>query len=355
LTHVREPARVTVAQLPEFDEIIDVRSEGEFAADHIDGAINCPVLDDGQRARIGTIYKQRSPFEARKLGSALVSGNISRHLHERFLDRPRDWRPLVYCWRGGQRSAAFAHVLAEVGWHVGRLDGGYRAYRRAVIEDLERLPDTLQWRVICGLTGTGKSRLLRALDDRGAQVIDLEALAAHRGSVLGNLPDNAQPPQKLFESRLWTALRSLSPARPVFVEAESSKIGELRVPVALSEAMRNSVCVVLEAPVRVRVVLLKQEYRHFIEQPAALIANLERLIPLHGQAVVERWKQWVLARAWDPLTEDLLLRHYDPAYARSIANRYPGAKWATRLTLPGATDQGFAEIAQQVLGTRSVA
>lgn len=345
---MREPARVTVTQVSEFDEIIDVRSEGEFAADHICGATNCPVLDNEQRARVGTIYKQRSPFEARKIGSAIVSGNISRHLHERFLDRPRDWRPLVYCWRGGQRSAALAHVLSGVGWDVGRLDGGYRAYRRAVIEDLERLPHAFRWRVICGLTGTGKSRLLRALGERGAQVIDLEALAAHRGSVLGNLPDDAQPPQKMFESLVWKTLRGLSPERPVFVEAESRKIGDLRVPVALTEAMWKSECVVLEAPMALRVGLLKQEYRHFIEQPETLIANLERLIPLHGHATVEQWKQWVLARAWDELTEDLLLRHYDPAYTRAIASHYPASARATRHELLHTSDGELSELAQQL-------
>src|SRR5262249_5001747 len=157
IERVREAALVTVAQLTRFDEIIDTRSESEFAADHVCGAVNCPVLNDQERARVGTIYKQRSPFEARKLGSALVSASISRHLSERFLDRPRGWRPLVYCWRGGQRSAAFAHVLSEIGWETGRLEGGYRAYRRAVLAGLARLPDAFDWRVVCGLTGAGKS------------------------------------------------------------------------------------------------------------------------------------------------------------------------------------------------------
>ena len=344
---MREPARVTVAQVSEFDEIIDVRSEGEFAADHICGAVNCPVLDDEQRARIGTIYAQRSPFEARKLGSAIVSGNISRHLHERFLDRPRNWHPLVYCWRGGQRSAAFAHVLGEIGWDVGRLDGGYRAYRRAVIEDLERMPGAFQWRVICGLTGTGKSRLLRALGECGAQTLDLEALAAHRGSVLGDLPHDPQPPQKMFESMVWAALRGLSTDRPVFVEAESRKIGDLRVPVALTDAMWKSECVVLEAPIALRIGMLKHEYRHFIEQPETLIANLERLIPLHGHAAIERWKQWVQARAWDELTADLLLRHYDPAYTRAIAGHYTHSPRASRHLLRDASDEGFRELARE--------
>jgi tRNA 2-selenouridine synthase len=271
---VREPALVTVAQLPEFDEIIDVRSESEFAADHVCGAVNCPVLDDEQRARIGTIYKQRSPFEARKIGAALVGASIARHLQERFLDRPRGWRPLVYCWRGGQRSGAFAHVLAEVGWYVGRLAGGYRAYRRAVMDDLERLPRAFRWRVVCGLTGAGKSRLLRALRDAGAQVLDLEALAAHRGSVLGNLPDEPQPPQKLFESALWGALKGFSRDRPVFVEAESRRIGDIKVPDALIDAMWAADCVLLDAPMRSRVELLKREYDHFLRRPDLLAASL---------------------------------------------------------------------------------
>src|SRR5688572_9956821 len=209
---------VTVAQLTEFDEVIDVRSEGEYGEDHIPGAINCPVLDNSERALVGTIYKQTSSFDAKKIGAALVSANISRHLRERFHDRPRTWRPLVYCWRGGGRSQALAHVLAQVGWRVGVLDGVYKSYRRAVVADLETLPTRFTWRVLCGLTGTGKSRLLRALEASGAQVLDLERLAAHRGSVLGNMPDEPQPTQKLFDSLLWAELRAFDPARPVFVE-----------------------------------------------------------------------------------------------------------------------------------------
>ena len=346
---MREAALVTVAQLSEFDEIIDTRSEAEFAADHICDAINCPVLDNEERARVGTIYKQRSPFEARKIGSALVSGNISRHLRGRFLDRPRTWRPLVYCWRGGQRSAAFAHVLSEVGWYTGRLEGGYRAYRRIVIADLGRQPQAFQWRVVCGLTGTGKSRLLRALRAAGAQVLDLEALAAHRGSVLGNLPDAPQPPQKLFESRLWSELKHLVPDRPVFVEAESRRIGTLGVPEALIAAMWGAECVVLEASVACRVELLKREYGHFIERPETLIATLGALVPLHSQATVDRWKESARARAWDDLTEELLVKHYDPAYSRAIMKHYPALARATRLKLHDATDDGFSALAREYL------
>ena len=326
-----------------------MRSEGEFAADHIPGATNCPVLDDAQRARVGTIYKQRSPFEARKIGAALVGGNIARHLEERFLDRPRGWRPLVYCWRGGQRSAAFAHVLAEVGWYVGRLEGGYRAYRRAVRDDVERLPGAFRWRVICGLTGAGKSRLLRAVRERGGQVLDLEALAAHRGSVLGDLPDEPQPPQKLFESRLWSELKRLSAARPVYVEAESRRIGDIKVPDALIAAMWGAECVMLDASVRLRVEMLKREYGHFLARPEALAASLERLVPLYGQAVIERWNALSAAGAWDELTEELLTKHYDPAYTRAIVGHYSGLGRVVKLELRDAGDGAFSMLAQQCL------
>jgi len=346
---VRGPTIVTVAQLPEFDELIDVRSESEFAEDHIPGAVNCPVLDDTERARVGTLYKRVSPFDAKKIGAALVSANISRHIQACFLDRPREWHPLLYCWRGGERSGAFAHVLAQVGWPVGRLDGGYKAYRRAVVSELETLPRKFRWRVVCGLTGTGKSRLLRALRDAGCQVLDLEALAAHRGSVLGSLPEEAQPPQKLFESRIWSTLHGFDARHPVYVEAESKKVGNLRVPEALVERMWESECVVIEAPLPVRVALLKEEYSHFIEEPENLIAKLEALTALHGHAVIDRWRELALAHRWDEFTADLLVSHYDPAYTRAITKHYPALSRALKLAAHGAEEREFQALARRCI------
>jgi tRNA 2-selenouridine synthase len=348
---VRGPATATVAQLSAFDEVIDVRSEGEFAEDHVPGAINCPALDDAERARVGTIYKQRSAFEAKKIGAALVSANIARHLNERFIDRPREWRPLIYCWRGGSRSGAFAHVLHQVGWRVGQLDGGYRAYRRVVVADLERLPRAFRLRVVCGLTGTGKSRLLRAIRDAGGHVLDLEALAAHRGSVLGGLPDAPQPTQKMFESLVWRALRGFDRKRPVYVEAESRKIGVLRVPEAVIKAMWESDCIVLEAPAAARVELLKSEYAHFFDQTEALAQRLECLLPLHGHAIIGKWKELALARRWDKLIVDLLARHYDPAYTRATGKHYTALPRAMRLAVGSLDDAAFAALARRCLET----
>ena len=347
-TGVRGPATVNVTQVSGFDEIIDVRSEDEFAADRVPGSVNFPVLDNAERARVGTLYKQASPFEAKRVGAALVSANIARHLQHPYFDRPRDWRPLVYCWRGGTRSDAFAHVLNQVGWRAARLDGGYQAYRRAVVAELTERPRRFRWKVICGLTGVGKSKLLRALGAAGAQVLDLEALAAHRGSVLGNLTDAPQPTQKMFESLVWKALGGFDPARPVYVEAESRKIGALRVPEAMIEAMWASECVVLESSVAARVALLKEEYSHFFDQVETLNEKLACLVPLHGHDVIDKWKSLARAQSWDELTADLLVRHYDPAYTRAIAKHYPALGRAIKVSPRNASDDAFRGLAEQL-------
>jgi len=351
----RSASAATVAQLDDFDEIIDVRSEGEFAEDHIPGAINLPVLNNEERERVGTIYKQVSSFDAKKIGAALVSANISRHIGSILQDRPRNWRPLVYCWRGGGRSGSLAHVLTQIGWKAGQLDGGYKAYRRAILEELPTLPARFDWRVVCGMTGTGKSRLLRALKEQGAQVLDLEELAAHRGSVLGNLPDEAQPSQKMFESRVWHALKHLSPDRPVYVESESRKIGRLRVPPELIDAMWQSSCVVIEAPIPVRVALLKDEYVHFLSDAGLLNAQLDCLRSLHGGTVIDGWQEMARDGQWDRLTEELLVRHYDPAYTRAIVNHYPRLPQAARFTLDAPQAAAIDQLAAAILSAAAAA
>ena len=345
---MKQASIATVAQLDDFDEIIDTRSPSEFALDHVPGAVNCPVLDDEERARVGTMYKQVSPFDARKLGAALVARNIAKHLETRFAAHARDWRPLVYCWRGGKRSAAMAHVLREVGWRAAQLEGGYRTYRREVLDQLETLPLRFDYVVVCGATGSGKSRLIERLAARGAQVLDLERMACHRGSVLGDLPGAPQPPQKLFDSTLWDALRRLDRARPVFVEAESRKIGQLQLPGALLERMRAGRCIRVEASVAERVRFLIEEYRHFLEDPQTLKAKLECLTELHGRQVIDRWLALAEARAWEAFVADLLVNHYDPAYQRSTLRNYPDQRAARVLRLerlsPEAIDSAVADM-----------
>ena len=347
---MRNNEPVTVAQLAEFDEVIDVRSEAEFAEDHVPGAINCPVLDNEERIRVGTLYKQVSPFEAKKVGAALVSRNIARHIEENLAQRPRNWKPLIYCWRGGTRSGALTSVLQQIGWRANRLEGGYKTYRRAVIDDLAVLPQRFSWRVICGLTGSGKSRLLRALDKTGAQVLDLEALAAHRGSVLGNLPDEPQPSQKMFESLVWHALNNFDVAKPVFVESESKKIGNLRTPEALIEAMWASDCLRLDTATALRVPMLIQEYDHFVRDSAALGAQLDCLVTLHGHERINAWKAMSVAGDIETLVRELLECHYDPAYTRSIFSHYPRLEQGLHLTVAQDSDAEFERLAAQLTG-----
>jgi tRNA 2-selenouridine synthase len=300
-----------------YDSVIDCRSPAEYAEDHIPGAILAPVLDDVERATVGTMFKQLSAFEAKRLGAALVAKNVARHVETLFTGRPQGWRPLVYCWRGGKRSGAMAHILREIGWDAQTLEGGYRSYRRWVVAQLELLPERFDFRVIHGPTGSGKSRLLRALQASGAQVLDLEELAAHRGSVLGNLPDRPQPTQKWFESQVLAVLCTLDPRKPVFVEGESKKIGQLQVPEALIARMRASPCVRLEAPLEVRVSLLLEEYRHFLVDRALLEAQLDCLVALHGREEIAAWKALAAHGAWRDFVTRLLMEHYDPAYRRS--------------------------------------
>ena len=343
---------VNVAQMAGFDDIIDVRSPAEFADDHIPGALNFPVLNDEERARIGTMYKQVSPFDAKKAVAALVSRNIGLHLEQALSTKPKGWKPLVYCWRGGKRSGSMAHVLAQVGWHVGQLDGGYKAYRKRVLEDLTTLPAHFQWRVVCGATGSGKSRLLQALHAAGAQVLDLEDLANHRGSLLGNIPDVPQPSQKYFESLIWSKLHSFDPALPVYAEAESKKIGNVRVPDALIESMWQGQCIRIEATTAQRVVLLKEEYLHFLADPAALGKKLGFLIELHGKERIGRWQEMAHRGEWDVLVSELLEQHYDPAYSRSTLKHYPHYAQGLVLTPHDLDEAAMQELARTILAGR---
>ena len=321
-------------KLQAYSAVIDVRSPSEFALDHVPGAQNWPVLDDAQRAEVGTLYKQVDPFVASKRGAALVARNIADHLERHVQALPREWRPLVYCWRGGQRSGALATVLDQVGFTVHVLEGGYREFRRAVIQELETLPAAVDLRAVCGRTGSGKSRLLQALREVGTQVLDLEALACHRGSVLGPLPGVPQPSQKAFETALWQALRGFDPARPVYAEGESRTIGRLRVPEALLQRLRAAPVLHLEMPLEARVALLVEDYAHFVTDTESFCERLAALRELRGAAVVERWQAAARAGRNVEVVRELLAEHYDPIYLRSMQRNF--ACFASALPLPVA-------------------
>ena len=229
-----------------FSDIIDARTEDEFALDHLPGAVNWPSLTNEERIRVGTLYKQASPFEANKVGAMLVAANIAKHIERSVMGLSKDWQPLLYCWRGGKRSGSLALVLGQIGFRVWLMEGGYKAFRAAMLQDITRLVSGLRFRIITGPTGSGKTRLLHALSACGAQVLDLEDLARHRSSVLGRIPGVPQPSQKHFDTLVWNTLRLFDPEKTVFVEAESKKVGNVAVPQALMDAMRQSPCIDLQ-------------------------------------------------------------------------------------------------------------
>ncbi len=339
---------LSLAELRAFDTVIDARSPAEYAEDHLPGAVSCPILEDDERALVGTIYKQQGAFEAKRVGAPLAAKNIARHLESAFAGKPREWKPLVYCWRGGGRSGALAHVLRQVGWEALRLEGGYKAFRRQVVTDLEQLPERYAFRVVCGATGSGKSRLLEALAAAGAQVLDLEVLAAHRGSVLGDLPDAPQPSQKAFETAIWTALSGFDAGSPVFVESESRKVGNLRVPEALMDRMRAGRCLRLETVPGGRIELLLEDYAHLIARPDVLTEKIECLRGLHGAERIDKWKMQVRQGEWRELVADLLENHSDPAYHRSMFKIYKGAQAATVVTVQDVSRDGFLGLARGI-------
>ena len=338
----------TVAQLAEFDTIIDVRSPAEFAEDHLPASQSCPVLSNEERIRVGTLYKQVSAFEAKKVGAAIVSRNIAQCLESNFLDQSKTWRPLIYCWRGGQRSGAFTHVLREIGWDAHQLAGGYKTWRRHVLTQLETLPDQFDFRVISGATGSGKSRLLETLAAQGAQVLHLEQMAAHKGSVLGSLPGEVQPSQKGFDTTLYATLGQLASDRPVFVEAESRKIGQLQLPEALVAAIRRAPCLRLHASLEARIDFLLGDYDYAISDPSWLISCIDRLHGMQSRDTLARWNQFVANGNFRQLVEELLTQHYDPLYQRSQNHNYAEHGQAQVVEVSDLSPAALDELARQL-------
>jgi tRNA 2-selenouridine synthase len=333
---------------PRFSCILDARSPGEFLEDHLPGALSAPVLNDEERIEVGTLYKQASAFDAKKLGAALVAKNIAQMLREQFSDKSKDWAPLVYCWRGGNRSGALATILARIGWPVSLLEGGYREYRRALLSSMETLPSQFKFQVIAGPTGSGKSQILQELAGMGEQVLDLEMLAKHKGSVLGNLPGEPQPSQKYFDTLVWEKLNQFDPERPVFVESESKKVGSCQVGDQLIVSMRQSPCIVIEASTATRVALLLGEYTHFTSDLPLLFKQLDCLVDLHGKAKIDQWKAMANQEQWDEFVAATLSQHYDPAYYKSMQRNYTQLESANHINLVTADSMAIKSAALEI-------
>ena len=315
-------AQDALSRLSNFSAIVDARSESEYALDRLPDAVNWPTLNDAQREQIGTEYVQTSAFDAKKRGAALAAKNIAAHIEREVMALPKSWKPLIYCWRGGKRSGSLSLVLSEIGFEVTLIEGGYKAFRAAVVKDIARLAATFNYRIICGPTGSGKTRLLQGLQRDSAQVLDLEALAEHRSSVLGLIPGTEQPSQKQFDMRIWHALRQLDSSRTVWAESESKKVGNVSIPDTLMAALRASPCARVELPTEERVKLLLEDYDFFVKDPEFFCKRLDVLRDLRGHAVIDGWQAQIRAGDVARVVKELLELHYDPGYLSSTRRNF---------------------------------
>jgi tRNA 2-selenouridine synthase len=352
------PATEALQQLDSFDTLIDARTEAEFDEDHLPAALNWPTLNNAQRIEVGTLYKQINAFEAKKLGAAMAAANISAHINQHVMDKPRDWKPLTYCWRGGKRSGSLSLILSEIGFKVTIIDGGYKAFRAALVADIPRLVERLDFVVICGPTGSGKTRLLQALAAMPTseaqptpQVLDLEALANHRSSVLGILPGLPQPTQKAYDTLVWNALRHFDPTRPVYVESESKKVGNVAVPVTLMDKMRSSPCLNLQLPLEERVTLLMEDYDFFVKDTAFFCERLDALVSARGRDVVKRWQALAQANDCETVVRELLVDHYDPVYFQSMKRNFKQYEQSHVISPVDHTFHAIATLANHLAAT----
>ena len=298
-----------------FDTIIDVRSPLEYEEDHIIGSINCPVLNDQERIIVGTIYKKESTFKAKIIGSSLTARNIAKHIEEKFINQQGSWQPLVYCWRGGQRSKAFSIILSEVGWRTFQLEGGYKKYRNEVINFLNRIGSKLKIILISGKTGSAKTKILQNIKLQGGQILDLENLANHKGSLLGKIPGLKQPSQKLFESKLYHQIKQLDLRKNVYIEAESSKIGNIHIPKTIWAKMIVSPRIEIQADLELRSSFLLKDYRYMCENPELIKPIIYGLKNRLSKKLINDWLELITKKLWLDLTKSFLENHYDPSYS----------------------------------------
>ena len=331
----------------EYALVIDARSEREYTEDHVPCAVNLPVVENDEYAEVGTTHKT-DKHRAYMIGVSYALKNMSRSIDELVAKYPKDARMLVYCFRGGKRSKLWFDALSTIGFRVDRLPGGWKAYRAWVRDQRESLPDRFRYNVLCGPTGCGKTRLLTALESAGAQVLDLEGLAQHRGSLIGDIPGTAQPSQKWFDSLFVEKLSGFDPARPVWVESESKKIGAIQLPDALLKAMHAGRVFSLTAPMAERVRLWREDYSHFEADLDSLLARLVYLRPLVGGEEFDRWESLVKERRAPELFQRLMEAHYDPAYARSIGKNYPSIDKAEKLPLERLDRDSLFQVARRL-------
>ena len=330
-----------------FDTIIDVRSPLEFAEDHIVGAINCPVLSDLERQKVGTIYKKESSFKAKIIGSSLTAKNIAFHIENNFMEKKGSWQPLIYCWRGGQRSKAFSIVLSEVGWRTNQLKGGYKEYRHQVINFLDNIGPKLKITLISGKTGSAKTKILQSIEKEGGQILDLEGLANHKGSLLGKIPDLIQPSQKFFESLIFNKIQKLNLKDKIYIEAESSKIGNIHIPKSIWKKMINSPRIEISANVELRAKFLVSDYDYMCNNPTLINPIIKGLKNRLSKKLFDEWTNLIDRKKWFDLTKSFLENHYDPSYSSNTIKN--DRKVIKKITATSLNNSDIKDIAKKIL------
>lgn len=293
---------------------IDVRSEGEFAEATIPGAVNIPVLENEERAAVGTLYHQAGPEQARRLGLKLVAPKLPQKL--KAVDQLAGEQDLVvFCWRGGDRSRVMSSLLDTMGYNVYRVVGGYKAYRQYVNAYLDREELTQKAVILHGLTGVGKTEVLAMLKERGLPALDLEGLAEHRGSVFGKVGLPPSPSQKTFESAIVKFFTTIGEDSIFIVECESRRIGKLLVPNPLMASIKNGIRVLLYAPIDRRVKRLQDIYtsgtESNINELQMAITSLEKRI---GRNKVDSLNSMLAEGNFEPVIIYMLKYYYDPLY-----------------------------------------
>ena len=330
-----------------FDTIIDVRSPLEFAEDHIVGAINCPVLSDLERQKVGTIYKKESSFKAKIIGSSLTAKNIAFHIENNFMEKKGSLQPLIYCWRGGQRSKAFSIVLSEVGWRTNQLKGGYKEYRNQVINFLDNIGPKLKITLISGKTGSAKTKILKSIENEGGQILDLEGLANHKGSLLGKIPDLIQPSQKFFESLIFNKIQKLNLKDKIYIEAESSKIGNIHIPKSIWKKMINSPRIEISANVELRAKFLVSDYDYMCNDPTLINPIIKGLKNRLSKKLFDEWTNLIDRKKWFDLTKSFLENHYDPSYSSNTIKN--DRKVIKKITATSLNNSDIKDIAEKIL------
>lgn len=294
---------------------IDVRSPIEFDHAHIPGCVNIPLFTDDERAKIGWSYKHEGKETATKLGESFAEPNIPNYLQQAESLTGEDRQILVLCARGGLRSLRFAKLLEDAGFIVFRLKGGYKSYRRSVLASFEK---KLSLVILGGRTGCGKTEILERLMESGEQVLDLEALANHRGSAFGSIGMESQPSTEYFQNCLSEEIRNLNPELRIWVEDESLNIGKVLLPAILYEQMSHSPQVHVEMDRDSRIERLCKEYGQLGTSP--LVEAIEKI---HMRLGDENYRKALKALERSDLQEtaSIVLRYYDKCYDYSLSKK----------------------------------